>query len=129
MRKGQWTVLPASLTCWLKGVRISPVGIVHQRDRRPHTIVDYSFYDINEDTAPISPNQSMQFGRALHHILCVILEENPCFGPVCMCKIYIIDGVYRVWLLPTDIPKLGVVLPTKDDEEPLIGFHLALPMG
>jgi hypothetical protein len=62
----------------------------------------------------------MQFGRALHRILCVILDANPCFGPVYMCKIDIADGVYRLWILPEDITKLGVVPPTKDCEDPLI---------
>jgi hypothetical protein len=67
MRKGQSTVLPdPTLSRNLKGIRISPVGIVPQRNRRPHTIVDYSLYDVNDDTAPIAPGQSMQFGRALH---------------------------------------------------------------
>jgi hypothetical protein len=66
MRKGQWIVLPALLAQKIKGIRIRPIGIVPQRDRRPRTIVDYSFYDVNDDTAPIAPGQSMQFGRALH---------------------------------------------------------------
>jgi hypothetical protein len=79
-------------------------------------IVDFSFY--NEDTAPIAPNQSVQFGRPLHRILRVILEANPRFGSVYMCKIDIADGFYRVWLLPADIPKLGVVLLTKDGKDP-----------
>jgi hypothetical protein len=48
-----------------------------------------------------------------------------------LCKIYIADGFYRVWLLPANIPisKLGVVFSTEDGAEPLIGFPLALPMG
>jgi hypothetical protein len=71
----------------------------------------------------------MQFGRALHRILRVILKAHPRFGPVYMCKIDISDGFYRVWMLPVDIPKLGAVLPTMEGEEPLIGFPLALPMG
>jgi hypothetical protein len=73
MRKGQWTVLPASLARKLKGIRISPVDIVPQRDRRPRTIVDYSFYAVNDDTLPIAPCQSMQFVHALNRILRVIL--------------------------------------------------------
>jgi hypothetical protein len=59
----------------------------------------------------------------------VILDANPCFGPVYMCKIYIADGFYRIWLLLADIPKLDMVLPTKDGEEPLVGSPVALPMG
>jgi hypothetical protein len=111
MRKGQWTVLPASLARKLKGIR--------DKDKpRWHCA-----------TASIAPGQSMQFVHALHRILRVILEAHPRFGPVYMCKIDIADGFYRVWLLPADIPKLSVVLPTMDGEEPLISFPLALPMG
>jgi hypothetical protein len=84
MRKVQWTVSPAPLARKLKGIRISPVGIVPQREHCPRMIVDYSFYDVNDDTAPIAPGQSMQFSRALHRILRVILEARPRFGPVYM---------------------------------------------
>jgi hypothetical protein len=84
MRKDQWTVLPVPLARKLKGIRISPVGIVPQRDCRPRTIVDYSFYDVNDDNAPIAPGQPMQFGCALHRILHVTLEAHPRFGPVYM---------------------------------------------
>jgi hypothetical protein len=59
MHKGQWTVIPAYLTRRLKGVRMSPVGIMSQRDRFPRTIMDYSFYDVNEDTATVAPNQAI----------------------------------------------------------------------
>jgi hypothetical protein len=46
-----------------------------------------------------------------------------------MCKIDIANGVYRMWMLPADTPKLGMVLPTMEGEEPLLSFPLALPMG
>jgi hypothetical protein len=62
MRKCQCTLLPASLACKLKGLHISPIGMVPQRNRHPHTIVDYSFYNLNDDTALVAPNESMQFG-------------------------------------------------------------------
>jgi hypothetical protein len=71
----------------------------------------------------------MQFGRALHGILCMILEAHPRFGPVYISKVDIADGFYRVWLLPSDIPTLGVALPIAGNEEPMSGFPLALPMG
>jgi hypothetical protein len=129
IKKGHWTLLPASLVKNLKNLRISPIGVVPQRDRRSRTIIDYSFYNVNEDTAPIAPRESMQFGRALHRILRSILEANPIFGYVYLCKVDIADGFYRVWLLPSDIPKLGVAFPKADGEEQLIGFPLALPMG
>jgi hypothetical protein len=62
MRKGQWTLLPASLARKLKGLCISPIGVVLQRDHHPRTIMDYSFYNVNDDTALVAPNESMQFG-------------------------------------------------------------------
>jgi hypothetical protein len=71
----------------------------------------------------------MPFGRAFHRILRVILESNPRFGPVYIFKIDIGDRFYLVWLLPSNIPKLGVVLPTMEGKENPIIFPLALPMG
>jgi hypothetical protein len=129
MRKGQWTVLPASVARKLKEMRIFPVDIVPQRDHRPRMIVDYSLYDVNDDTARIATGQSMQFGRALHIILRVILEAHPRFGPVYMCEIDIADGFYRVWMLPADTGKLGMVLPTMEGDDPLSGLPLTLSMG
>jgi hypothetical protein len=129
IKKGHWTLLPASLVKNLKNLRISPIGVVPQRDRRSRTIIDYSFSNVNEDTAPIAPRESMQFGRALHRILRSILEANPIFDHVYLCKVDIADGFYCVWLLPSDILKLGVAFPKADGEEQLIGSPLALPMG
>jgi hypothetical protein len=129
IKKGHWMLLPGSLVKNLKNLRISPIDVVPQRDRRSRTIIDYSFYNVNEDTAPIAPREPMQFGRALHRILRSLLEGNPIFGHVYLCKVDIADGFYRVWLLPSDIPKLGVAFPKADGEEQLIGFPLALPMG
>jgi hypothetical protein len=120
---------PIILSTQAKGAHISPIGVVPQHDCHPCTIFDYSFCDVNDYTAHVAPNELMQFGRALHDILCLILESNPQFGPVYMCKIDIADKFYRVWLLPADIPKLGVVFPTKDDGEPLTGPPLVIPMG
>jgi hypothetical protein len=129
INKGQWTVLPARLVSHMRNLTVSPVEVFPQRDRGPRTIVDYSFCDVNEDTAPWAPTESMQFGRALHRILCMILEAHPRFGPVYVSKVDIANGFYRVWLLPSDIPTLGVALPIAGNEEPMTGFPLALPMG
>jgi hypothetical protein len=92
IKKGQWTVLPARLVRHMRKLRISPIRVVPQRDRRPRTIVDYSFCDVNEDTAPWAPSKAMQFGRALHRILRRILEVHPRFGPVYISKVDIADG-------------------------------------
>jgi hypothetical protein len=40
-----------------------------------------------------------------------------------------VDGFYRVWVRANDVPNLGMLFPSMDGEEYLIGFPLALPMG
>lgn len=127
--KGQWLVLPASAAKNLPGLRVSPPGVVPQRDRRPRWICDYSWSNVNADTLPLAAMEAMQFGHALDRILREILLANPAFGPVRLMKVDISDGFYRIDLNVDDIPKLGVVFPTLNGEEPLIAFPLVLPMG
>jgi hypothetical protein len=124
-----WVILPYSAVDQLPSLRISPMGVVPQTDRRPRTIVDYSFSGINQATLPLGPAEAMQFGRALDRLLQQIHYANRRFGPVYMIKIDIADGFYRLQLSPSGIPPLGVVFPTATDEEPLVAFPLVLPMG
>ncbi len=129
IHKSQWTLLPAELVTGLQNLRLSPLGVVPQHDRRPRTIVDYTFYDVNADTVPLAPHDAMQFGRALHRILSAIIHADPRFGPIYLSKVDIADGFYRIWLLPRDIPKLGVLFPSLPGDPQLIAFPLTLPMG
>jgi hypothetical protein len=110
-------------------LRISPIGVVPQRDRRPRTIVDYSFSGVNQETCPLAPAEAMQFGKALQRIVDDIVNADPRWGPVYLCKVDIADGFYRVDVRTDDIPKLGVVLPSLPSEPRLIAFPLVLPMG
>ena len=96
---------------------------------RPRWICDYSWSNVNADTLPLAAMEAMQFGHALDRILREILLANPAFGPVRLMKVDISDGLYRIDLNVDDIPKLGVVFPTLNGEEPLIAFPLVLPMG
>jgi hypothetical protein len=73
--------------------------------------------------------EAMQFGRALERLLFRIRQANPRYGPVYMAKVDLADGFYRLWLASRDIPNLGAVFPTHDDEEPLVALPLTLPMG
>jgi hypothetical protein len=129
IHKGHWTILPASLAIKLPHLRLSPLGVVPQRERRPRTISDYSFYRINAETAALAPFQSMQFGRTLHCLLQQISMANPRFGPVYISKLDIADGFYCIPLRVEDIPKLGIVFPKCPGEEQLVAFPLSLPMG
>ena len=110
--KQQWVVLPYSEARKLPNLRLSPPGVVPQRNRRPRWIVDYSFYGVNADTLDLAAREAMQFGHALDRILREILLANPDDGPVQLMKVDLSDGFYRIDLCVDDIPKLGVLFPT-----------------
>jgi Reverse transcriptase (RNA-dependent DNA polymerase). len=129
IQKGQWTILPYSVVEQLPNLRISPPGVVPQRDRRPRWIVDYSFYGINQETLPLVADDAMQFGHTLDRILRHILLADPQHGPVYLLKLDISDGFYRIDLCPDDIPRLGVVFPVPQGTELLVALPLVLPMG
>jgi hypothetical protein len=134
IKKGHWTLLPYRSVRLIPGLRISPMGVVPQRERRPRTIVDYSFASsnipsVNADTIKAAPPEAMQFGKALRRILQVVNYADDAHGPAYLLKVDIADGFYRVWVQPDDVPKLGVVFPTTSEEPDLIAFPLALPMG
>jgi hypothetical protein len=92
--------IPRRFTCQL---RVSPMGVVPQRERRPRVIVDYSFFGVNDDMVKLAPREAMQFGKALERILGHIVEAPPAHGPVYLLKIDIADGFYRIWLNENDI--------------------------
>ena len=129
IRKGYWVVLPYSVVKDLPNLRLSPMGVVPQRERRPRTIVDYSFSGINHEAARGAPPEAMQFGKALSRILQRILAANPRHGPTYMLKLDLSDGFYRVRLRAEDIPTLGVAFPVGPGEDPLVALPLTLPMG
>ena len=129
INKGQWIILPYSAVQHLPGLRVSPPGVVPQRERRPRWICDYSWWGVNADTLPLAAMEAMQFGHALDRILREILLADPALGPVHLIKLDISDGFYRIAVNVDDIPKLGVVFPTPPGAEPLIAFPLVLPMG
>lgn len=127
--KGFYTVLPFDLVKDLPHLRLSPLGVVPQRNRRPRLIVDLSFWGINDDTIRLAPAESMQFGRTLERILYNVRHANPAFGPVYMSKYDLSDGFYRIPLDPVYAPSLAVLLPVEPEEPPLVAIPLSLPMG
>ena len=92
--KGQWLVLPYTAVKDLPGLRLSPPGVIPQRNRQPRWICDYSWWGVNADTLPLAAKESMQFGHALDRILREILLADPIHGPVHLIKIDISDGFY-----------------------------------
>jgi hypothetical protein len=129
VEKGFWTLVPNCLIKTMHNLRLSPLGIIPQHDRRPHLIVDYTFWGVNGETVGFSPMEAMQFGRALERLLFRIRQANPRYGPVYMAKVDLADCFYCLWLASRDIPNLGVIFPALDDEELLVVLPLTLPMG
>ena len=133
VQKGFWLLLPYKLlkkyNFLYKNLRISPLGVVPQRARRPRIIVDYSYFGVNDETCKMAPRDSMQFGKALHRILQALVDANPMHGPVHLLKVDIADGFYRIWLNIADIPKLACSIPPLYGDEPLLALPLVLPMG
>ena len=128
--QGYWLVLPFTAVQHLTKLRLSPLGVVPQRDRRPRLIVDYTFSNVNQETVRLAPPESMQFGRALQRLVTSLVHSDPKYGPPYLAKIDIADGFYRVWIRSADVPTLGVVLPHSDNAGSiLVAFPLALPMG
>ena len=128
-QQGYWVIVPYDVARTWPNLRISPLGVVPQRNRRPRLIVDYTFSGLNAETLQWAPREAMQFGRALQRVLTTVLHADPRYGAVHMAKIDVADGFYRVWVRLDDVPKLGVVLPTAPGTPPLVAFPLALPMG
>jgi hypothetical protein len=129
IQKGQWILLPSKLLLNNRNLRLSPLGVVPQRDCRPRTICDYSFFLVNEETIELCPEESMQFGRALLRILQQIAQSDPRLGPVYLSKIDIADGFYRIAIRSEDVSKLAIMFPTAEGEDQLIGHPLVPPMG
>ena len=129
VNKAQWVLLPYDAVRHLPGLRISPMGVVPQHERRPRTIVDYTFHGVNDETVRLAPMEAMQFGQALQRILRDIVVSDPANGPVKLIKIDVADGFYRIGVKCEDVPKLGVAFPSEPGQPQLVAFPITLPMG
>jgi hypothetical protein len=125
---GQWIVLPYQSVRHLPHLRLSPTGVVPQRDRRPRTIVDYTFSGVNQATVSLAPD-SLQFGHAFPRFLQRLHRADTRQGNIYLSKTDVADAFMRTWIQAGSVPSLGALLPTLDGEDPLIAFPLILPMG
>ena len=129
VRKKFWIVLPAAVVLAWDELRLSPLGVVPQHERRPRIICDYTYYGVNQDTSPDAPPEAMQFGRTLARVLERLAMANPRFGPVHMGKYDMSDGFYRLQLALNSVLPLAVMLPRMEDEDPLVALPLVVTMG
>ena len=127
VEKDFWIVLPLENVVGLNGLRLSPVGLDPQRDRRDRIVIDYTWSGVNEANRRLSPD-TMQFDHALQRILKCMYNADLCHGPISMMKVDIADGFYCVGLALEDVPYLGVCLPPGPDGKTLVAFPLVLPM-
>jgi hypothetical protein len=128
-RKGQWTLLSARLVLNDLQLRLSPLVVVPRWDCRPRKISDYLFLGVNHETVPISSEEYMQYRWAFSRILRNLKSANPHLGPVSLSKIYIVIVFYLAWVRASNVPTLGVLFPSANGEEYLLGFPLPPPSG
>ena len=100
VEKGQWMVLPYSVSKRLPRLRLILPGMKLERDRRPCWLGDYSYFKTNTETLPVAFLSSMQYGRALDRLLRKIFFVDPALGPVYMLKVDVSDGFYRIGIRP-----------------------------
>ena len=106
-------VLPFSVVKRLRRVRVSPPGVVPQRDQKPCTICDLTHSGVNAETVNLAHGEAMQFGSALRRLLFQIHRADPKWGPVYMSKTDIKDGFYNVCVNSNGVKKFGIVLPAE----------------
>ena len=128
-RKGIFVILPYKLLRDRPELRISPLGCVPQRDRRPRIINDYTFSGVNPSTLKLSPEAAMQWGRAFHRMLWYIFTADRRHGSVLLSKTDLANGFYQIPLTPSGALKLAVPFPSDEGEEPLLAIPTRLPMG
>ena len=128
-----WMVLPHDLVRKLLLLRLTPLAVKDERDRRPRVLMDHSWPwpwdNINENTLPGAPPEAMQFGPMLPRLMCFARHANPKFGPVKASKHDIKDGFYRVFLNALDCLKLAALLPRCEGEPQLVGIPMSSTVG
>ena len=61
-------MLPLEDAVGLDGLRLSPAGLIPQRDLRDRIVNEYTWGGVNDSTRRLAPD-SMHFGHALQQIL------------------------------------------------------------
>ena len=82
---------------------------------------------VNNEMSSLAPQESMQFDNVLDRISVRLYWPTPSLGPVKLMQVDLSDGFYYINLNTYDIPKLGVIFPTKPGQETIIAFPLSCP--
>ena len=108
-----WVMLPLNQVRKLeKDLHLSPLAVKDEGEkRRPHVLMDHTWFGVNKHTMMELPPEVMQFRGALPRILWLLHHADPDEGPVFLAKFDISDGFYHLFLEPDDAPKLTVLMP------------------
>ena len=128
---GFWVVLPLKqlLALPFGDLRLSPMAVKDEFNRRPRVLIDHTWFGVNEHTIANLPKEVMQFGGCLPRLLWILRHANPAKGKVYLCKFDIDNGFYRMFLDADDTLKLAALMPRYDGEEQLIVVPLSQTMG
>jgi hypothetical protein len=129
VESGFYAVLPYTHVRDLPGLRLSPLGIKEERDRRARLVVDHTWFGVNQNTVEYTTKEAMQFGGTLYRILSKIHHADPKYGPVYLAKYDVKDGFYRMMVRPEHTPSLCVILPRYEGEVQMVAVPLVLTMG
>lgn len=70
------------------------MGVIPQYDYQLHTIVDYFYSGINDNTVHQASHEAMQFGCVLECLLHCIHVAPLEHGPIFLLKMDLVDGFY-----------------------------------
>lgn len=129
VKKAIWIVLPFLDVCNWPNLQVSPIGIVPQHGQQPRIIIDYSYYLLNQETAKLTPQESMQFGWAFEQIIVQTMGANPHFGPVHFIKINISDRFTASNSEPKTFPSSEWPSPLVPAKNPWLRFRWPCPWG
>ena len=131
IKAGFWVVLPlAQVQVLNKDLRILPMAIkVEHHNWCPLVIVDHSWFGVSNQTIPDLPCKVMQFGGTLPPILWLLCHADLSAGPVYLSKYDITDGFYCMFLKADDALHLAIMMPSYDNETPLLAIPLSLTLG
>ena len=98
-------------------------------DRSLLWLGDYSYFKPNVETLPVACLSLMQYGCTIDRLLHKIVFSDPALGPVYMLKTDVSDGFYGIGIRPEDAPKLGLILLSGANEEPIVATPITLRLG
>ena len=129
--QGYWMVVPYRILAQVleETNRKYDLWLVLQWEHHLHFIVNYSFYNVNQETLLLGPTDVMQLSRALEQTMYLVWHANPQYGPVHLGKVDLANGFYRQWLTLDAILMLAVIYPKHPNEEQMVALPFSLPMG